>query len=267
MEIRLLGPLSAHIQERPVLPNAAKPRQVFALLALNVGRIVRAPTLIYELWGDCPPPGCMTTLHTYIHQLRRLLQAALIAESGRCANLAGEPSQCAKDILTTQRDGYLLKVQRSEIDVSEFNQLTRSGRAAFDAGDDHEASVLLDRALALWRGRALADIPLGSILRPEVTSLEDARLGALDRRIEADLRLGRHIDLLGELGTLVAHNPMHEGLCAHFMTALYRAGHTTRALEAFQCLRNVLVAESGIEPSPRLQRLQGAILVGDPALE
>jgi DNA-binding SARP family transcriptional activator len=240
-----------------VLPRAAKPRQVFALLALNAGRIVRVSTLVDELWGGHQPRGYMTTLQTYVYQLRQCLASALGGDSGRSA----------KDVLATRYDGYLLDVPSGETDVAEFRRLTRSGCAAFDAGDDHEASLLLDRALALWRGRALADLPVGCVLEPEVVSLEDTRLGALERRVETYLRLGRHTELLGELGKLVAQNPTHEGLRAHFMTALYRAGHTARALSEFQRLRNVLVAESGIEPSPRLQRLQGAILMGDPALE
>jgi DNA-binding SARP family transcriptional activator len=257
MEIMLLGPMSAHLHGKPVLPNAAKPRQIFALLALHASRIVRTSTLIEELWGDRPPRGCTTTLQTYVHQLRRRLDNALAVEPGRSS----------KDILTTQYNGYQLEMQSSEIDVSEFKQLTESGHTAFDAGDDKAASKLLDQALTLWRGQALANLPVGDVLEREVISLEYARLGAFDRRIEADLRLGRHVDLLGELGMLVADNPAHEGLCAHFMIALYRSGHTTRALEEFHRLRKTLVAESGIEPSPRLQRLQGAILAGDPVLE
>jgi DNA-binding SARP family transcriptional activator len=257
MEIALLGPLSAHLHGRPVLPNAAKPRQIFALLALNIGRNVGVPTLIDELWGDRPPNGCTTTLQTYIHQLRSMLETAL----------ADEPGRSAKEILTTQHNGYRLEEQASELDVSEFEQLTKSGRAAFDAEDDHAASMLLDQALALWQGKALADLPVGNVLKPEVTSLEYARLAALERRIEADLRLGRHADLLGDLGILVAQNPMNESFCAQLMTALYRSGHTTRALAEFQRLRSILVDESGIEPSPRLQRLQAAVLVGDSTLE
>jgi DNA-binding SARP family transcriptional activator len=265
MDIKLLGPLSAHVHGQSILPNAAKPRQVFALLALHAGRIVRVPTLIDELWGTDPPRGCMTTLQTYVHQLRRGLQKVLAGESTEAS--AGDDGRRAKAIITTQYDGYLLAVEPGEIDVAEFRRLVRAGRAAFDAGDDHTASAHLDRALALWHGPALADLPAGPVLEPEVISLEDARMGALDRRIEADLRLGRHVELLGELGLLMARHPMHEGICAHFMTALYRSGNTPRALAAFSRLRNVLVAESGIEPSPRLRQLQGAILLGDPALQ
>jgi len=119
----------------------------------------------------------------------------------------------------------------------------------------------------LWRGPALVDVPVGRVLELEAASLEETRLGVLERRIEADLALRRHADMLGELTLLVARNPMNENFCALLMTALYRSGHVGRALEAFQRLRAVLRDELGVEPCPRVQRLQQAVLSGDPALE
>jgi SARP family transcriptional regulator, regulator of embCAB operon len=263
MDVKLLGSLSARLNGRSVLPNAAKPRQVFALLALHSGQIVRVSTLLDELWGQRPPGGCMTTLQTYIHQLRRRIQEALAGDSADAT--AAHYTRLAKDIITTQYDGYLL--MDVDTDVTEFGRLIKLGCADLGAGDYSAASAQLTQALALWRAPALADLPVGQVLGPEVISLEDARLAALDRRIEADLRLGKHVEMLGELGLLVAQNPMHEGLRAHLMTALYRSGNTMRALEEFNRLRTALVDESGIEPSPRLQQLQGAILMGDAALQ
>lgn len=113
----------------------------------------------------------------------------------------------------------------------------------------------------------MVDVRVGRVLEIEAASLEESRLGALERRIEADLALGRHCDLLGELTLVAARNPMNENLCAFLMTALYRAGHVSRSLQAFHRLRSVLNHELGIEPCPRLQQLQAAILSGDPALE
>ncbi|MGW6913946.1 AfsR/SARP family transcriptional regulator [Kitasatospora sp. NPDC054939] len=256
MEIKLLGRLSAQLNHRPVAPSAAKPRQILALLALNAGRVVPVPTMCEELWGDHAPRSALTTLQTYILQLRGRITAAL-----------GEDPRHAKDILVTRHGGYSLEVAADCVDIHEFKQLTRSGRDAVDAGDVRTAAALLDSALALWQGSALMDVQLGRVLELEVAALEQARTVVLEQRIDADLELGRHADLLGELFTLVARHPMNENLCAQLMTALYRSGHTARALESFQRLRRVLISELGLEPAPRLRRLHQAILAGDPALD
>jgi DNA-binding SARP family transcriptional activator len=257
MEIALLGPLAVRIDDRIVAPTAAKPRQILALLALNAGRVVTVRTFIEEVWGEGPPCSATTTMQTYILQLRRMIDRAL----------PRDPALGAKDVLVTRHGGYSLEVAPDDVDVHQFDVLTRTGRRAFDDGDDQTASTLLGRALTLWRGPALMDMQVGKVLELEVIALDAARLGVHELRIEADLRLGRHVELLGELGTLVSAHPMHEGFCAHFMVAFYRCGHPARALEMFQRLRAALVAELGIEPTPRLQRLQRAILTRDPALD
>lgn len=253
--IRLLGPFAAELNHRPVAPSAAKQRQIMALLALNTGRVVTVPTLIEELWGDYPPISSATTLQTYILQLRNRLAAAA---PGR---------QEIRQVLSTRHGGYLLDETACQIDIDQFGRLARTGRAAAETGDPAAASELLARALALWRGPALVDVRLGRVLELEATSLEETRLGVLERRIEADLALGRHTDLLGELTLLAARNPMNENFCALLMTALYRSGHVARALEAFRRLQAVLREELGVEPCPRLRQLQHAVLSGDRALD
>lgn len=255
MAIELLGPLSVQVNGVPVMPSAAKPRQILALLALNSGRIVPVSTLAEEIWGDYPPRSAATTLQTYILQLRNLIAAA-----------AG-PGQDPKDLLSTRHCGYLLGPRSCRNDMNTFKRLSRAGRAVAETGDFRSASDLLGRALALWRGPALIDVRLGRVLELEVTALEEDRLGVLERRIEADLALNRHTDILGELSTLAARHPMNENFCAHLMTALYRAGHVGRALESFQRLRSALRDELGVDPCPRLQRLQRAVLSGDTALD
>jgi DNA-binding SARP family transcriptional activator len=255
LTIGLLGPLSARLGGQELAPNAAKQRQILALLALNAGQVVTTTTLIEELWGDNPPRSYATTLQTYVLQLRNAVAAAA----------PGDPS--ARLVLGTRHCGYLLEEGACRTDVEEFARLARSGRAAAEASDQRAAAELLDAALRLWRGPALVDVRTGRVLGPEVASLEETRLGALERRIEADLALGRHADLLGELTLTVARNPMNENLCVFLMIALYRSGHVGRSLEAFHRLRSVLQGELGVEPCPRLQRLHGAILAGDPALE
>lgn len=255
LTIGLLGPLSARLNGKPIAPSAAKQRQVLALLALNAGRVVTVSTLIEELWGDKPPRSYPTTLQTYILQLRNAVAAAAPGDSS------------ARRALGTRHSGYLLEEGACKTDVEEFSNLTRAGRTAVEKGDQRSAAEHLENALGLWRGPALVDVRMGRVLELEVASLEEIRLGALERRIEADLFLGRHADMLGELTLAAARNPMNENLCGFLMLALYRSGHVGRSLEAFHRLRSVLQRELGVEPCPRLQRLQMAILAGDPALE
>jgi SARP family transcriptional regulator, regulator of embCAB operon len=255
VSVQLLGPLSASIGPISVTPNAGKQRKILALLALNAGRVVTMSTLVEELWGDYPPRSFMTTLQTYVLQLRNKLAAAL----------PDDPS--VRQILGTRHGGYLLDETCCRTDIDDFSRLAALGRAAAETGSYRAASEQLGRALSLWRGAALVDVPIGRVLELEATSLEEVRLGVLERRIEADLALNRHADLLGELTLLTARSPMNENFCALLMIALYRSGHVGRALEAYQRLRNVLRSELGVEPCPRLRRVQQAVLSGDPALE
>jgi DNA-binding SARP family transcriptional activator len=255
LSIGLLGPLSLHFCRTTVTTSAPKQRQVLALLALNAGRVVTVPTLIEELWGDRPPRSHATTLQTYILQLRNALAA-----SG-----CGNPG--ARQILNTRHNGYLLEDHACETDVEIYSRHVNAARAAAEAGDHRRASHEFNRALQVWRGSALVDVRMGRVLEIEAASLEESRLGTLERRIEADLALGRHSDLLAELTLLTARNPMNENLCALQMTALYRAGHVGRSLQVFHRLRSVLNEELGVEPGPRVQRLLAAILAGDPELE
>jgi SARP family transcriptional regulator, regulator of embCAB operon len=253
MSVQLLGPFAAWMGQRAVTPSAAKQSQILALLALNAGRVVTVATLAEELWGDAPPRSSATTLQTYVLHLRNRLAAAV-------------PGGGTREYLGTRHSGYLLDAG-CQTDVEEFSRLARFGRQAAEAADHRAASDLLGRALALWRGPVLVDVPLGRVLELEATSLEATRLGVLERRIEADLALRRHADLVGELTVLVARNPMNENFCALLMTALYRAGHAGRALESYRRLRTVLNNELGLEPCPRLQQLQQAVLSGDLALD
>jgi SARP family transcriptional regulator, regulator of embCAB operon len=255
IRIRLLGPLTADLNARPVTPSAAKQRQILALLAFHAGRVVTAPMLVEELWGDYPPRSSATTLQTYILQLRNKIAAAAPGKSR------------AMQLLSTRHGGYLLDEAGCEIDVEDFSRLALAGRAAAESGDHRTASERLTQALQLWRGPALVDVPTGRILELEATSLEETRLGVLERRIEADLALRRHVDLIGELTMLAARNLMNENFCALLMIALYRSGYAGRSLEAYQRLRNVLREELGVEPCMRLRRLQQAVLSRSPALE
>ncbi|MEU6223720.1 AfsR/SARP family transcriptional regulator [Streptomyces sp. NPDC047042] len=256
MEIKLLGPLTAHEQGVSVVPSAAKPRQILALLALQAEHVVTVPTLMAEIWGERIPRSASTTLQTYILQLRRKIAAT-----------PAEPARSAKDVLVTQFGGYLLRVRPGQIDVQEFEQLVADGRSAYDATDYRTASRLLGNALALWQGPALVDVRTGSMLELEVLRLEENRMAALERRIDADLRLGRHAEVVPELRVLTARHPMHERFCAQLMLALHRSGGSWRALEAYQRLRGALVTELGLEPSVSLRQLHHAVLSGDTVMD
>jgi SARP family transcriptional regulator, regulator of embCAB operon len=254
MDICVLGPLEAHVDGRSFTPSAAKPRQILALLALQVGQVVTVPALIEELWGANPPRSALTTLQTYIMQLRRRIAGAL-TETG-----------AAKDLLATRYGGYMLDIEPDDVDACRYERMVAGGLKAMEDSDCQLASRLLRAGLDMWHGQALVDVQIGPRLGLEVTRLEESRMSVLETRIDADLRLGRHNSLLSELSVLSARYPTHENLCALYMIALYRAGRQWRALEVFKHLRETLVDELGVEPSARLQHLRRAITSADPAL-
>ncbi|NBM17650.1 AfsR/SARP family transcriptional regulator [Streptomyces sp. GC420] len=256
MDIEVLGALSVREHGISVTPTAPKPRQVLALLALHADQVVQVSSLIEELWDDEPPRSARTTLQTYVLQLRELIAKAL-AE-------AGEEHVTAKDVLVTLPGGYRLDTRGGFIDFREFERRAGAGYRAMDAEDFSGTARRLRDALALWTGPALADVQAGSRTELEVSRLEESRLCALDQRIDADLRLGRHRELLSELTVLVNRHRLHESLHGQFMLALHRSGRRGEALSVYQRLRATLVRELGLEPSPALSRLQRSILVAQP---
>ncbi|MEU6199653.1 AfsR/SARP family transcriptional regulator [Streptomyces sp. NPDC047061] len=256
MDIGLLGALNVRENGASIAPTAPKPRQVLALLALHADQVVSVPTLIEELWAGTPPRSARTTLQTYVLQLRELIAAAL----RRGADPGGAAARSAKDVLETLPGGYLLAAGGGGSDIREFDRLREQGGRAMDDGNLAGASGTLRQALDLWSGPPFADVPTGVHLGTEARRLEESRLFALDQRIEADLRLGRHRELLAELTVLTSRHPSHENLHAQFMLALYRSGRRGEALLAYQRLRTLLVRDLGLEPSARLRRLQQSIL-------
>ncbi|MFJ9250531.1 BTAD domain-containing putative transcriptional regulator [Streptomyces sp. NPDC101776] len=257
MEIQVLGPLCAAVNGDSIVPTAGKPRQVLALLALYPGRVVPVSTLMEEIWGTELPQSAVTTLQTYIMQLRRSLGAAMGP---------GAPGG-AKNVLATRHGGYVLQVPPQSVDVHTYEHLITEGQEAFEQGEDDRAARCFRQALALWQGAALVDVRLGPVLEIEVLRLEESRLVTVERRIDADLRLGRHAELIAELTDLVARHPQHEGLHAQAMLALYRSGRQASALDVYRRLRRRLIDELGVEPTPQLQRLHQAMLAVDPELD
>lgn len=257
MEIEVLGPLTVRRFGESIVPNAGKPRQILALLALRAGRVVPAPVLMEEIWGEDTPRSATTTLQTYILQLRRKIADALPPGA----------RESAKDVLTTSFGGYALVSDDVRTDAQEFHRLVAQGGSALAAGDAGTASAVLRLGLQLWQGDALTGVPVGRVLGLEVLGLEEARMRALELRIEADLQLGRHADLVAELRVLAAQYPMNETFSAQLMLALYRSEGSWRALDEFRRLRRTLADELGVEPTPRLQRLHRAVLSGSAVLD
>ncbi|NEB77927.1 AfsR/SARP family transcriptional regulator [Streptomyces sp. SID14478] len=258
MDIEVLGTLAVRENGVSVTPRAPKPRQVLALLALHADQVVPVASLIEELWGDCPPRSARTTLQTYVLQLREMIATALEKDP------EGAAPRTPKDVLATAPGGYVLHTSGGSSDVREFDRLAGLGYRAMDGGDFPRAARELGDALALWTGSALADVQAGPQLEMQTRRLDETRLCALDQRIEADLRLGRHRELLGELTVLVSRYRTHENLHAQFMLALHRSGRRSEALDVYQRLRATLVRELGLEPSSGLRRLQRSILMANP---
>ncbi|MGW6981991.1 AfsR/SARP family transcriptional regulator [Streptomyces sp. NPDC054932] len=261
MDIEVLGALAVRENGISITPTAPKPRQVLALLALHADQVVPVSALMEELWAGEPPRSARTTLQTYVLQLRALIAAALEPDTAG----DGPPApRTAKDILVTLPGGYLLSSGGGTLDVREFDRLAGTGYRAMDAGDFPGAARMLREALSLWSGPAFADVQGGVQLDMETRRLEETRLCALDQRIEADLRLGRHRELLAELTVLVTRYRTHENLHGQFMLALHRSGRRGEALDVYQRLRATLVRELGLEPSVALRRLQRSILMAGP---
>ncbi|MEU7171974.1 MULTISPECIES: AfsR/SARP family transcriptional regulator [Micromonospora] len=224
---------------------------MLALLLADANATVSTGTLIEELWEDEPPASALTTLQTYIFQLRKMLT--------RLAEESAEPVH-AREILMTQPLSYVLRLGPGQSDLLDFRRLVREGRRAVEQGQLAVASALFRKALNLWRGEAFASVHLGPRLKVHAIELEEVRLTTLEWCVEVDLRLGRHRELVSELTALTAKHPLHEGLHSHLMSALCLSGRRSDALDVYQRLRSVLIHDLGLEPSWSIQHTQQAVL-------
>ena len=247
MEFRVLGPLEAWAGGQAVQLGGAKQRAVLALLLLRAGEVVSVERLIDEVWDDNPPPSAAHSLEAYVSRLRRLL-----APYG--------PS------LVRRGAGYSLDLGGAVVDEQVFAQLLDDSSHAAMAGDHARAAELATEALALWRGPALADVALGPAGQAEAHRLEELRLRALEQRFEAQLELGRHEELAGELQLLVSENPYRERFVAQLMLAHYRSGRHADALDAYEKTRAAMDRDLGLQPSSELQQLSGQIVRQEPLL-
>ena len=252
MEFRILGPLEVTDGDSVIEVKAPKQRLILTVLALANGSEVSAERLLQELWGEYPPGGGLKTLQYHVSKLRDTLQP------GR------EPG--AESVVVTRPNGYALAVSPDCVDAARFERIVRDARRLLEF-DPSQAAARLREALDLWRGplpTELLEAPLASL---EARRLIEMRLTTLEDRINADIASGRHVDVVPELQALVAEYPLRERLWAQLMVALYRCDRQAEALRAYQRLRTVLGEELGIEPSPDLRRLEGAILLQQPDLD
>ena len=227
--------------EGSLVLGGIKQRSLLAILLLHANQVVSRDRLIDALWGASPPLACGKSIQVYVSRLRKVL---------------------ADDRLVTRAPGYVLYVDPAELDLTRFEQLVGEAQRA----SPENASQKLREALALWRGPALDDLAYEQFTQAEIARLEEMRLAATEQRLEADLALGRHAELVGELEALVARHPLRERFRHQLMLALYRSERQAEALEAYRRARDELAEELGLEPSESLRRLEAAILRQDAEL-
>jgi DNA-binding SARP family transcriptional activator len=235
LEFRILGPLEVSSDGQVLALGGKRQRALLAALLLQAGRVVATDRLLYDLWGEEPPRTASTALHNLVSQLRK---------------------QLGPDALGTRPPGYVLRASSDQIDARRFESTIVTAR---NAAPDERARLLRD-ALGLWRGPPLADFTFEQFAQAEIRRLDELRLVAVEERIDADLELGRHGDVVGELEALVAEHPLRESFRRQLMVALYRSGRQAEALESYQDARSRFVEELGIEPGLDLKRVQSEIL-------
>ena len=248
MEFRILGPIEAEEKGLKLDLGGLRERALLARFLLSANRVVSADRLADDLWSGTPPPHSMATLRVYISRLRR----ALGARAG---------------LLVTQAPGYRLNVTGDELDAARFESLVHSAEADLAAGRAEVAGGTLRAALGLWRGPALSDVADLAFAQADAGRLEEARLAALESRVDADLACGWHASLVAELDGLASAHPLRERFTGQRILALYRCGRQAEALTAYAALRARLAEELGIDPTPDLQRLHERILRQDPGLD
>jgi DNA-binding SARP family transcriptional activator len=256
VEISLLGPLEVLKNGAVITPSAPKLRRVLSILVIHANEVIRRERLVDELWDDDPPTSVTTTIQTYIYQLRKQLRLTVTPEPGG-----------AVAALHTAPNGYQLTLDPAGLDFARFAAMAERGQDEVRIGKLSAAGRTFSDALRLWRGPALVDVPLGPGLRAEAMRLEEMRANVLERRLDVDLQLGRHQELLGELTSLAAHEPTNERYQGMLMLALHRSGRRGDALRVYQRTRAQLADDLGLDPSNDLQQLQRAVLASDPSLD
>jgi DNA-binding SARP family transcriptional activator/DNA-binding beta-propeller fold protein YncE len=251
MEFRILGPVEVVDDGRVVALGPSKQRAVLAILLLHLNEVVSRDRLVEDIWGERAPETAATALHGYVSQLRKLLP--------------GDGAE--RGVLITRAPGYLLKLDPEQVDLNRFELLASRGKRELAAGEAEAAASTLADALSLWRGPPLAEFDSAPFALAESLRLQELHVSTLEERIDADLAVGRHGDVIAELETLVRQHPLRERLRGQLMVALYRCGRQADALAAYQEGRRTLVDELGLEPGLELKQLEKQVLTHDPALE
>jgi DNA-binding SARP family transcriptional activator len=246
LEFRVLGPLEVLAGGVPLPLGGPKQRAALAILLLGANRVVSVERLADDLYAGAPPVTAVTQVQRQVSELRKVLGATTIE---------------------TRTPGYLLHVDREALDLERFEVSTADAARALEQNEPGAARDLLDSALGLWRGSPLADLAYEPFAQTAIARLEEVRLVALEQRVDADLALGRHTQVLSELEALVWEHPLRERLRGQLMLALYRSGRQAEALEAYRTARATLVEQFGIEPSRPLAELERRILKQDPGLD
>lgn len=246
MDFRILGPLEVAQDGRSLGLGGAQQRALLAVLLIHHGEVVSTDRLIDELWVEQAPSSAVKVVQGYVSQLRKVL---------------------GEDVIATRGHGYLLAVRSEQVDVGRFEALVADGRSALAAGEATAAGLRLGEGLALWRGEPLADFAHEPFAQGEIARLGQARLAALEDRIDAQLALGEHVRLLGELEVLVRQHPLRERVIGQLMVALYRSGRQADALSVYRQTSELLREELGLEPSRMLQELERSILEQDASLD
>lgn len=251
MEYRVLGPVEVRHSGRTVDLGGGKQRALLAVLLMHAGQVVSVDRLLDVLWDGRPPSTAVTQLQGLVSRLRRTLAVD-----------DGDPTR-----LLTRPPGYVLEVAPGEVDLHDFEQLVDAAHQQMATGEMGAAADRLRAALSLWRGPPLGGVDIAELVEVEVPRLQEHRLSALEDRIEADLAVGRHAELIAEVRALVAAHPFRERLRGQLMIALYRAGRRAEALAAYRQGGAVLAEELGLDPGAELRRLEQMILTADSSLD
>ncbi|MFF4778314.1 BTAD domain-containing putative transcriptional regulator [Microtetraspora fusca] len=251
VNFRALGPLEISVDGRTRTPGGSTQRGLLAILLLNANRVVPVRQIIHELWEE-PPETALGQIQTRVWRLRTLM------------NGSGDRADGSQ--IVTRPGGYMLLADPESLDFGRFGAAVETARALLSGGNVEAAARLLEEALALWRGPAFSDVEVAGV-RAAAATLEELRMVAVEERVEADLALGRHRQLVPELQILVARHPLNERLRGQLMLALYRSDRQAEALETYRDGHRLLVAELGLEPKVQLQELHRAILTSAPHLD
>jgi DNA-binding SARP family transcriptional activator len=254
MDFHILGPIEAIESDGPLALGGSKQRALLGMLLLHAGEVVSSDRLIDELWPGERREEALKALQVAVSRLRKALEP-------------DRPAGADSRLILTRPPGYELRLDVGALDAQRFEALVDEGRRDLAAGDARSGRAKLEEALGLWRGPPLADLAYESFCQAEVGRLEELRISALEERIAADLALGRHAEVIGELATLVREQPLRERPRGQLMLALYRSGRQAEALDAYAEARRTLVEELGIEPARELRELHQSILEQDSGLD